>query len=229
MGFVTGVGWTDRTWNPWHGCHHVSCGCDNCYMFQQKRQYGQDPDIVVRSKTTFAAPLRWKDPARVFTCSWSDFFIAEADAWRPEAWEIIRRTPHLTYQILTKRPSRIANHMPDGWASDPWVHVQLGTSIESRKYLHRADVLCRTPGLKFLSLEPLLEDLGDIDLGLIGWVIVGGESGPNRRPFEIAWLERIADRCARFGVPLFVKQDSAMKPGQQGRIPDALWIHEFPK
>jgi len=231
MGERTGIGWTDKTWNPWHGCHRVSPGCDNCYMFAGKKQYGQDPDQVVRSKTRFMDPLRWKDPARVFTCSWSDFFIAEADAWRPEAWDIIRRTPHLTYQILTKRPSRIASHMPDAWASDPWMNVQLGTSIESRKYLHRADVLVKTPAaLLFLSLEPLLEDLGDIDLGLIGWVIVGGESGPNRRPFEIAWLERIADRCARFGVPLFVKQGSAQRPGQQGDIPDHLWaIKEFPR
>lgn len=203
-------------------------------MFAGKRQYGQDPEVVVRSKTTFNAPLRWKDPARVLTCSWSDFFIAEADPWRAEAWSIIERTRHLTYQILTKRPSRIASHLPHGWWLKPWHNVWLGTSIESRQYLYRADVLRKVPAaLRFLSLEPLLEDLcgdlGDIDLSLIGWVIVGGESGPNRRPFEIAWLDLIADECAGQGVPLFVKQDSAMKPGQQGRIPDALWIHEFPK
>ena len=228
MGATTGIAWTDKTWNPWHGCHRVSPGCDHCYMFAGKRQYGQDPENVVRSKTTFDAPLRWPEPARVFTCSWSDFFIKEADTWRPDAWSIIDRTPHLTYQILTKRPSRIRSRLP--WRDTPWPHVWLGVSVESRKYLHRIDVLRDVAAhLRFLSLEPLLEDLGDLDLAGIGWVIVGGESGPGRRPFEIDWLKRIADACQRYGVPLFVKQDSAFKPGQQGQIPTELWIHQFPE
>jgi protein gp37 len=227
MGDKTGIEWTDATWNPWQGCHHVSPGCDNCYMFAQKRQYGKDPERVVRSKTTFNAPLRWKEPALVFTCSWSDFFIAEADAWRGEAWSIIEQTPHLTYQILTKRPSRIKTHIP--WTDVPWRNVWLGVSVESRKYLYRIDVL-RTVNarLRFLSLEPLLEDLDGLDLAGIGWVIVGGESGPGRRPFQINWLKRIAELCGREGVPLFVKQDTAFRAGQQGRIPDALWSHAFP-
>lgn len=198
-------------------------------MFAQKRQYGQDPEQVVRSKTTFSAPLRWKDPTRVFTCSWSDFFIAEADPWRAEAWSIVERTPHLTYQILTKRPARIRAHLP--WRDDQaaWPHVWLGVSIESRPYRYRAEVLRQVPaGLRFLSLEPLLEDLGDLDLDGIGWVIVGGESGPQRRPFEVAWLGRIVDQCRAAGVPVFVKQDAGPRPGAQGRIPDALWTHEFP-
>ena len=232
MGERTGIGWTDKTWNPWHGCHHVSWGCDNCYMFAQKRQYGQDPENVVRaSAATFNAPLKWEGPARVFTCSWSDWFIAEADGWRDDAWSIIYMTQRfLTYQILTKRPARIRAHTP--WVTSggrPWPNVWLGVSIESPKYLYRAEVLREIQAaVRFLSLEPLLEDLDSLDLDGIGWVIVGGESGPKRRPFEIAWLERIANLCAQADVPLFVKQDGAMKPGQQGRIPDALWIHEFP-
>ena len=103
-------------------------------------------------------------------------------------------------------------------------------SVESRKYLHRIDVLRKIDAqLRFLSLEPLLEDLAGLDLDGIGWVIVGGESGSGRRPFEIDWLKRIADLCARDGVPLFVKQDGAFRPGQRGRIPDALWRHAFPE
>lgn len=227
MGDQTGIGWTDKTWNPWHGCHHVSPGCDNCYMFAQKKQYGQDPENVVRSKTTFDAPLKWKEPARVFTCSWSDFFIAEADAWRPEAWQIIERTPHLTYQILTKRPARIPK--PTHPDDKPHDNVWLGVTIESPEYLYRADVLReRLAALRFLSLEPLLYDLADLNLDGIGWVIVGGESGPKRRSMDLRWLHRIVNACAAKDVPLYVKQDSAMKPGQQGRIPDDLWIHEFP-
>jgi len=111
MGKQTGIEWTDRTWNPWRGCAHVSPGCDNCYMFAGQRRNGWDPEKVVRSKTTFTDPLKWKDPARVFTCSWSDWFIKDADLWRGEAWEIVRRTPHLTYQILTNQ-ARTARQNP---------------------------------------------------------------------------------------------------------------------
>ena len=176
----TAISWTEATWNPWYGCTKVSAGCDNCYMFREMRQYGRDPETVMRRKTTFAAPLRWREPRRIFACSWSDWFIAEADAWRPEAWAIIRQTPHLTFQILTKRPARIRAHLPEGW---PWPHVWLGTSVESAASAYRARVLQDVPAaLRFLSLEPLLGPLPQLDLAGIGWAILGGESGPGYRP-----------------------------------------------
>jgi protein gp37 len=101
--------------------------------------------------------------------------------------------------------------------------------VETRQYLYRVDVLRPIPAaVRFLSLEPLLEDLGDVNLDGIGWVIVGGESGPRRRLFEVAWLENIALQCRVAGVSLFVKQDSGLRPGMKGRIPTDLWIHEFP-
>ncbi len=101
----TKISWADHTVNFWQGCKKVSSGCKNCYMFRDKKRYGQDASVVVRSKPpTFNKPLLWKDPARVFVCSWSDFFIEEADLWREEAYDIMRKTPHLTYLILTKRP-----------------------------------------------------------------------------------------------------------------------------
>ncbi len=111
----TYITWTDYTWNPWQGCHKVSSGCKNCYMYTEKNLYGQDPATVVRSKdATFYAPLKWEKAAaasgvqqKVFACSWSDFFIEEADSWRDEALAIMALTPHLTYQILTKRPERM--------------------------------------------------------------------------------------------------------------------------
>ena len=105
----TKIPWTDHSQNFWQGCHKVSPGCDHCYMEREKLRYGQEPGTVVRSSNaTFYKPLIWDKPAKVFTCSWSDFFIEEADkGWRFDAWEVIRRTPHLTYQILTKRPERI--------------------------------------------------------------------------------------------------------------------------
>ena len=93
MGMNSKIEWTDATWNPWQGCHKVSPGCENCYMFREKTAYGQDPDVVVRSKLpTFNLPLKLKEPQKVFTCSWSDFFIQEADPWREDAWDIIDRT-----------------------------------------------------------------------------------------------------------------------------------------
>lgn len=105
------IEWTEATWNPWHGCHKVSAGCKNCYMFREKKHYGQDPNVVVRSKTTFYDPLKWKESRRIFTCSWSDFFIEEADAWRDEAFAIMALTPQHTYQVLTKRPERMLEYV----------------------------------------------------------------------------------------------------------------------
>lgn len=118
MSVSTKIAWTDATWNPWQGCRKVSQGCKNCYMYAEKTRYGQDPATVVRSKdATFYAPFKWEKQAvkageqrKVFTCSWSDFFIEEADTWRDEALAIIAMTPHLTYQILTKRPERMLDY-----------------------------------------------------------------------------------------------------------------------
>lgn len=116
MGKNSGIEWTDHTWNPWQGCLKVSPGCKQCYMYRDKKRYGQDPMVVVRSKPgTFRKPLQWKQPAKVFTCSWSDFFIEQADNWIDDAWNIIRQTPHLTYQILTKRPENIKDRLPEDW------------------------------------------------------------------------------------------------------------------
>ena len=122
MGERTTISWTNHTYNPWLGCTKVSPGCKHCYMFDYMWRIGLDPETVVRAKQgTFNAPLKWHRPMNafppshpqyVFTCSLSDFFHKDADPWRDEAWEIIRRTPNLTYQILTKRPERIAGHLP---------------------------------------------------------------------------------------------------------------------
>jgi len=233
MGNQTGIGWTDKTWNPWYHCRKVSPGCANCYMFTKREALGYDPNVVTRSKTTFRDPLKWKDPAAIFTCSWSDFFIEEADAWRPEAWEIIRQTPRHVYQILTKRIERVLEHLP--WVAEgtpPWPHVWLGVSVENQRYAdERIPLLLQAPAaLRFLSCEPLL---GPIDLRdvlssepvPIDWVIVGGQSGENYRHhvMDLAWLDQIVADCQDALVPVFVKQDSHARSSQQGRIPDDLW------
>lgn len=159
MGERSAISWTSDTWNPWRGCDKVSPGCAHCYMFTAQERYGHDPSVVVRAApATFRAPFKFKGPF-VFTCSWSDWFHETADPWRNEAWDIIRRTPHLTYQILTKRPERMADHLPESWG-DGWPNVWLDVSVENRRFVNRADALRRTPAaVRFISAEPLLGPL----------------------------------------------------------------------
>jgi protein gp37 len=190
MAETTKIEWTEATWNPWHGCHKVSAGCKNCYMFREKKHYGQDPNVVVRSKTKFYDPLKWKEPRRIFTCSWSDFFIEESDPWRDEAFAIMALTPHHTYQVLTKRPDRMYQYLTEHWPSGIIEHLRrlgkvpegqgvalstrngflrnvwLGISAEDRDtYITRIPYLVMTPGnTKFVSFEPLLGDIGDLML-----------------------------------------------------------------
>jgi protein gp37 len=240
MGDTTGIQWTEKTWNPWHGCTKVSAGCDHCYMFRDKARYGQDPEVVTRSKGTFRAPLSWRDPALVFTCSWSDWFHKAADAWRDEAWDIIRRTPHLTYQILTKRPGRIARHLPDDWG-EGYPNVWLGVSVENQDAAFRASQLATIPArVRFVSAEPLLGPVwlsnhvyreGYVNaLPFIHWVIVGGESGPDCRPMEIRWARDLIAQCRAHGVAVFVKQLGGWpnKQGDPETWPQDLRVREMP-
>lgn len=217
MAETTGISWTEKTWNPWRGCQRISPGCKNCYMFAEQKRYGKDPSVVVRTKT-WGDPLKWQRQAAkdgktemVSTCSWSDWFISEADEWRAEAWEVVKRTPNLNYQILTKRAGRIKDHLPPDWGQG-YPNAWLGVSVEDRKYgLPRIDLLRGIPAaVRFLSVEPQLEGLGKIDLAGIHWVIVGGESS-NRgsceaRPFNLAWARSLRDQCRAAGVAFFFKQ-----------------------
>ena len=159
MGKQTGISWCNHTWNPWQGCHKISEGCTNCYMFREKQRYGQEPDLVVRSaERTFNAPLRWNKQVQgnypcgkplVFVCSWSDFWIEEADAWRDEAMEIMANCSSLIFLILTKRPERILPWLDDacypssgcpieGFPNNVW----LGVSVENGQFIQRIDHSC---------------------------------------------------------------------------------------
>lgn len=239
MGRQTGIQWTGATWNIAVGCHRVSQGCKKCYMFRDMETYGRNPDVVVRTKpATFEAPLKWQREAErgdragtdrlVFACSWSDWFIEEIDAFRAEAWAIVRACPLLTFQVLTKRTHRIAANLPPDWGAG-WPNVWLGASVEDR-----ATADARIPDLvgvraaaRFLSVEPLLQE---VDLGLLGiipktiagsayvpsgarlhWVIVGGESGMSTgkyqaRRCELGWIRSVVRQCREAEVPVFVKQ-----------------------
>ncbi len=209
MGERTGIEWTEHTWNPWIGCTKTSPGCENCYMFRDLLRYGKDPTVVRRtSDATFYAPLKWRELAMAFTCSWSDFFHTNADPWRDAAWEVIRKTPHLTYQILTKRIGSVKDRLPKDWGSG-WPHVWLGVSVESSEYLWRVAQLVALPAaIRFVSYEPAL---GPVDfapyLGRIHWLISGGESDyVNPRQANLDWFRAVRDQCARAGVPYFNKR-----------------------
>lgn len=233
----SGIAWTDHTWNPWQGCRKISAGCDNCYMFRDKKRYGQNPTNIIRSKNaTFNSPLKWKETAKVFVCSWSDFFIKDADDWRVDAWDIIRRTPHLTYLLLTKRPKNIKDRLPSDW---PLKNVWMGVTIESQKQIDRLNpLLFDFPATKrFVSIEPMLGrvELGNAlckawsDEGLtlgkyLDWVIVGGETGRNAREMKPEWAKEVMDICVSTNTPFFMKQMTNKAP-----IPDYLQRREFPK
>lgn len=242
------IEWTDVTWNPWHGCLKISDGCKFCYMYRDKMKYGQNAKLVLRAKTKFNYPYKIDQPKLVFTCSWSDFFIENADAWRAEAWEIIRNTPHLTYQILTKRPERILDHLPADWG-DGYDNVWLGVTVENNATRSRIKTLSEVPAkVRFISFEPLLEFLELADYMPIltqyyHWAILGGESGNDNgfyryRPCELEWFEYLVDVCKIAGISVFVKQLGTHLHNELGlrdrharnisEFPDALKIREFP-
>lgn len=209
MGGATGIEWAEATWNPWRGCDKVSPGCARCYMYREQRRYGRDPEVVVRSASTFDAPRRWTEGRRIFTCSWSDWFHPTADPWREAAWRIIRETPRHTYLILTKRPERMLDHLPWGPYDDPWPNVCLGVSVENQRFSYRADLLATIPAaLRFISAEPLLGPvtLSPGTLRQLRWIIVGGESGPKARPMDLTWARALWAQCQASGVAFFLKQ-----------------------
>lgn len=235
MGDRTGISWTDRTFNPWRGCEKVSAGCANCYMFTEQRRYGLDPTVVTKTGSDiWNKPKKWQKEAEaegrkelVFTCSWSDWFIEHADAWRDDAWKIIKECPNLIFQILTKRPENICNRLPKDWG-EGYENVALGVSVENNQFYGRVQELIKHPAnIRFISAEPLLGSIADIPLEGIDWIITGGESGANFREMNLDWAREIRDRCDKENVAFFHKQGSNFKPGQDVLL-DGKLHHNFP-
>jgi len=213
MATVTAIEWTEETWNPVTGCSKVSAGCDNCYAEVMARRLhamgapGYDNGFqVTLLPERLTQPLRKKKPTRFFVNSMGDLFHEEVPScFIDDVFEVIRQTPHHTYQILTKRAYRL----PLYFGSQPLPpNVWLGVTVEDRKSgMPRIEHLRQVNAtVRFLSVEPLLQDLGDIDLSGIHWVIVGGESGPNARPMNQEWVLAIKEQCDRFGSAFFFKQ-----------------------
>ncbi len=231
MGITTNISWTDISWNISRGCTKIDDDCARCYMYRDSERFKYDAKSVIRTKGVFTLPLRVKEPSKIFTCSLTDFFHEEIDSYRNEAWDIIRKCPRHTFQILTKRPERIVDHLPPDWGNG-WDNVWLGTSVGHQKAVDiRVPILLTIPSkIRFLSVEPLLESvdltnsqygnqltnplsgIGDITpTPKIDWVICGAESGNNTgkyryRECKLEWIEKIVDQCKSANVPVFVKQ-----------------------
>ena len=223
-----------ETWNPTTGCDRISPGCDHCYaltmaarlklMGQAKYQRDGDPRTsgpgfaLTVHPNTLDQPLRWKKPRTVFVNSMSDLFHdAVGAAFIGAVFDVMARCPQHTFQVLTKRPQRMARISTTATFGEAWPlpNVWLGTSIESDRYTFRADHLRATPAaVRFLSCEPLLGPLPSLSLDGIDWVIVGGESGPGARPMHPDWVRHIRDRCVAAGVAFFFKQW-----GEWGELP----------
>lgn len=214
MGNKSNISWTEATWNPHMGCEKVSAGCKYCYLHRLFEKGGSDPNAVFRNKTTFNQPLFWKGSRVIFTCSMSDFFIKDADKWRDEIWEVIKKTPHHTYLILTKRPERIKECLPKDWSSEFYNHVWLGVSVENQETVHRISTLAEIPcELKWVSFEPLIGEvyLSKSELDIIDWAVIGGEAGNETgkyryRKSELSWFLSLMYQFRDSGIPVFFKQ-----------------------
>jgi len=202
-------------------------------MFRAQERYGHDPSIVVRTKT-WTEPLKWQRMAAeqgefemVFTCSWSDWFHEDADEWRDEAWGLIRRCSNLVFQVLTKRPERILVNLPQDW-SRGYENVWLGVSVENNDHLWRVDALRSVPArVRFISAEPLLGPLSNLELDEIDWLIVGGESGPRYREMKNEWARELRDLALNSGVAFFFKQSAAPRT-EMGTLLDGVAWREYP-
>ena len=233
------IEWTDATWNPVRGCTKVSPGCKHCYAetFAERwrgipgHPYEQGFDLrLVPEK--LGEPLSWKRPRRIFVNSMSDLFHEGVPVeYIKSVFNTMREADWHIFQVLTKRHERmkevVNKHLK--WVGNQ-DHIWLGVSVENRTHgLPRIDALRGTKaGLRFLSIEPLLEDLGPLDLSGIDWVIVGGESGPSARPIDTAWVMSIRDQCKTQGVPFFFKQWGGTRKHLAGRLLDGKTYDEFP-
>lgn len=229
MDKLSGISWTGKTWNPVVGCSKVNSLCDNCYMFRIEEGDNRNPTLMRRTKSpTFNKPLKWKEPTVIFLASMTDIFHPFLDSFRNEIWDIIARTPHHIYQILTKRPGRIKRCLPTDWYSNPdkWKHVWLGTSIggDLSDAIMVEKLMENTASVLFLSIEPLIGSVQGPLLNFIAaetnadkWVIVGGESGYGKvandpdvkykyRESDLDWFIEVVSACQHFGLPVFVKQ-----------------------
>jgi len=234
MSTHSGIEWTDSTWNPVTGCTKISHGCKNCYAERMTkrlqgagiRKYENGFRATVHPDT-LREPARWKKPRMVFVNSMSDLFHSNVPTeFILSVFHSMNESPQHVFQVLTKRPNRVAKM--NGkllWTPNIW----MGTSIESERWQDRIGDLKSTDAhVKFLSLEPLLGPLSNLDFDDIDWVIVGGESGPRARPMRAEWVREIRDKCVEKNVPFFFKQWGGVFKKRAGRTLDGMTWDQFP-
>lgn len=235
MGDQSSIEWTDATWNPVTGCTKVSPGCKFCYaerlagrlMLMGQAHYRDGFRLTVH-EDALLLPLSWRRSRRVFVNSMSDLFHQDVpEAFIQEVFAVMRRASWHRFQVLTKRSERLRDLGPSiDWPRNVW----MGVSVENADYLHRIDELRQTgAAVKFLSLEPLLGALPNLDLSGIHWVIVGGESGPGARPMSESWVVSIRDQCREQGVPFFFKQWGGVNKKRAGRKLQGQEHNELPQ
>lgn len=235
----TSIEWTDATWNPVTGCTKISAGCDNCYAerFAERwrgvsgHPYEQGFDLMLWPHR-LSQPAAWKKPRMIFVNSMSDLFHKEVDrAFIDKVFDVMERVDRHVYQVLTKRSSRMRDYVRGryGETGAP-PNIWLGVSVEDGSKLSRVRQLEQTPvPVRFLSIEPLIGPIGRFSLDGIGWVIVGGESGPRARPMEPQWVRDIRDQCLTSEVPFFFKQWGGPRPKSGGRSLDGIEWGQWPK
>jgi protein gp37 len=234
------IEWTDATWNPVRGCIKISPGCKHCYAetFAERfrgvkgHPYEQGFDLrLIAEKVT--EPLRWKKPRMIFVNSMSDLFQdGVADSYIIEIAQVMNASNRHIFQVLTKRSERMRHMLEDSLRFvSTCYHIWWGVSVEDKKYgLPRVEHLRSAPAaIRFLSIEPLLEDLGVLDLSGINWVIVGGESGPGARPMNQQWVGSILQQCNAANVPFFFKQWGGVNKRKTGRIFNGRTFDEMPQ
>ena len=240
----TAIEWATHVWNPTTGCDRVSPGCAHCYaldMAVRLKRFGQPKyqrDGERRSSgpgfgltlhpQTLLQPLRWRRPRVVFVNSMSDLFHEEVpEDYIRKVFAVMAEASQHTFQILTKRDGRLAELAP----RLPWPHnVWMGVSVENRRFVGRADGLREVPAsVRFISAEPLLGPLDDLDLTGIDWLIVGGESGPRHRPVRQEWITALRDRCAVEDVAFFFKQWGGRQPTSGGRLLEGQEWSQMPR
>ena len=235
MGAKSSIEWTESTWNPVTGCTKVSPGCKHCYaerIAERLQAMGQrnyrDGFKLTLQPHMLNLPLQWRKPQRIFVNSMSDLFQKEVPPYYIlRVFDIMRSAYWHQFQILSKRSDNLRelDHLID-WPANVW----MGVSVENKDYTWRIDDLRHTRArTKFLSIEPLLGPIDDLDLGGIDWVIVGGESGPKARPIQRNWVVDIHRQCRQAGVAFFFKQWGGVNKKQSGRELDGRTYDEMPK
>jgi len=240
MSLHSTIEWTDSTWNPVRGCTKISPGCKFCYAERFAERFrgvkghpfeqGFDLKLIPQKLTD---PLEWRTPKKIFVNSMSDLFHEGVpDAYIEAVAEVMVNANWHVFQVLTKRSPRMRDLLKTKLkAAAQHPHIWWGVSVEDRKYgVPRIHHLRQSgAAMKFLSIEPLLEDLGTISLNSIDWVIVGGESGPGARPIDARWVRALRRQCRDSGVRFFFKQWGGVRKHETGRVLDGRTYDEFPE